>query len=183
MTDISSNAEEEGGSKTLLWNPSTKKEVQPKPKRKRQVAQMKSWAFSTNALTNQFLIFESPPLPNNVVNKEYQFIQQQIRQKIYGYKYQDIEKGIYSEGEFIRESQVVDLLKTSHTCYYCKEPVLLLYEYVRDSKQWTLERIDNKRGHNADNIVVACLGCNLRRKTMYHERFVFTKQLNIVKQG
>jgi hypothetical protein len=23
--------------------------------------------------------------------------------------------------------------------------------------------------------------CNLRRRTMYHERYVFTKQLNVVK--
>jgi hypothetical protein len=27
------------------------------------------------------------------------------------------------------------------------------------------------------------LTCNLRRRTMYHERYVFTKQLNVVKKG
>jgi hypothetical protein len=68
-------------------------------------------------------------------------------------------------------------------CYYCKESVVLLYEYVRDPKQWTLERIDNSRGHNKDNVEIACLQCNLRRRCMYHERYLFTKQMNIVKRG
>ena len=29
-------------------------------------------------------------------------------------------------------------------CYYCNNPVLVLYEYVREPRQWTVERIDNK---------------------------------------
>lgn len=49
-------------------------------------------------------------------------------------------------------------------------------------KQWTLDRIDNDIGHYSDNVVIACLSCNLHRKTMYHERFLFTKQLNIIKK-
>ena len=67
-------------------------------------------------------------------------------------------------------------------CYYCKENVNVLYEIVREPKQWTLERLDNSFGHNHDNVVIACLNCNVRRRTMYHERYVFTKQLNIVKK-
>jgi hypothetical protein len=59
----------------------------------------------------------------------------------------------------------------------------ILYEHVREPKQWSLERIDNDYGHNKNNVEIACLSCNLRRKTMYHERFIFTKQLNIVKNG
>ena len=57
----------------------------------------------------------------------------------------------------------------------------LLYRHVRESTQWTLERIDNDHGHNRNNVEIACLGCNLRRRCMYHERFVFTKQLQIRK--
>jgi hypothetical protein len=68
-------------------------------------------------------------------------------------------------------------------CYYCRKKVKILYEYVREEDQWTLERIDNKRGHNNDNVEIACLSCNLRRRTMYHERYVFTKQMNIIKTG
>ena len=78
---------------------------------------------------------------------------------------------------------VLDLMiQYENKCFYCKENVNVLYEYVREPKQWTLERLDNKFGHNTDNVVIACLSCNLRRKTMYHERFLFTKQLNIIKK-
>ena len=59
--------------------------------------------------------------------------------------------------------------------------VKILYKLVRESSQWSIERINNEFGHNKDNVTIACLDCNLKRKTMYHERFKFTKQLNIVK--
>ena len=61
--------------------------------------------------------------------------------------------------------------------------VEILYEKVREPKQWTLDRIDNRYGHNKENVLIACLDCNVRRKTMYHERYAFTKQLNIVKKN
>ena len=83
--------------------------------------------------------------------------------------------------EFIDFSFVIHQLQTSPYCYYCKEPVQLIYEFVREPKQWTLERIDNARGHNRDNVEIACLRCNLRRRMMHHERFIFTKQLLIKK--
>ena len=109
-------------------------------------------------------------------------IAQHIRTKICGYAAQDRFKNLFSEGEFVKFQDVLDLFKTSELkCYYCKEKTMALYEYVREPKQWTLERIDNNVGHNTDNVEIACLLCNLRRRTMYHERYVFTKQMNIVK--
>ena len=106
-----------------------------------------------------------------------------IRAKLSGYKSQDIKKGLYDEAKFISVDATLDLIEAcAAKCFYCLEPVVLLYEQVREPKQWTLDRIDNSFGHNADNVQVSCLSCNLRRKTMYHERYVFTKQLTIVKQ-
>jgi hypothetical protein len=58
----------------------------------------------------------------------------------------------------------------------------LLYEFVREEKQWTVDRIDNDLGHNNDNFVLACLKCNLKRRRQNMKDFLFTKQLNIVKQ-
>ena len=49
-------------------------------------------------------------------------------------------------------------------------------------KQWSLERIENQYGHNKENVEIACLSCNLGRRTMYHERYLFTKQLEIIKK-
>jgi hypothetical protein len=110
-------------------------------------------------------------------------MQQQIQKKIQGYRTQDIQKRLYDEEKFVCFTDVLKLMIGSHNaCYYCKNEVYVLYEIVREPKQWTLERLDNNFGHNTDNVVIACLSCNLSRKTMYHERFAFTKQLNIVKK-
>jgi hypothetical protein len=84
--------------------------------------------------------------------------------------------------KFVNLDFVIKLLcEKELKCFYCREPVYLFYNFVRENKQWTLERIDNSAGHNRDNVEVACLLCNLRRRTMYHERYVFTKQMNVVK--
>lgn len=109
-------------------------------------------------------------------------ILQQIRTKIGGYKQQDITKTLFSDSEFIDLEYVISLLcDCSLSCHYCRQPTVLLYDKVRDARQWTLDRIDNSRGHNRENVVIACLSCNLSRKTMYDGRFLFTKQLEIKK--
>jgi len=112
-------------------------------------------------------------------------LEQQVRAKIAGYKAQDCEKGLFLESGFVVLRDVFDLFRSSELkCYYCKEQVALLYEYVREPRQWTLERLDNSRGHNQDNVVLACLSCNLRRRCMNSEKYVRTKELaNIVKVG
>jgi RNase P subunit RPR2 len=109
--------------------------------------------------------------------------QQQIQQKINGYHTQDVEKKLLDPTEFIDMSTVMQLLKESNmSCMYCKEGVQVLYQLVREPRQWSLDRIDNAAGHNKNNVVIACLKCNLKRRCIYHEKFVFTKNLNIVKQ-
>ena len=111
-------------------------------------------------------------------------IKNQIKTKIQGYHQQDIKKKLYDETKFVSFQKVIELLYScKNTCYYCREPVLVLYEYVRDNKQWSIERRNNSYGHNHDNIEIACLGCNISRKTMNEERYLFTKQLNIIKQS
>lgn len=109
-------------------------------------------------------------------------LRRQVCAKISGYKSQDMKKGIYDDAKFVRFDNVVTLMaERKMSCFYCKKQALLFYEYSRDCDQWTLERIDNARGHNVDNVEIACLNCNLRRRTMYHERYVFTKQMGTVR--
>ena len=74
------------------------------------------------------------------------------------------------------------LIKSNLECHYCNKTTTIFYENVRDPQQWTLDRLDNSIGHSKDNVVICCLSCNLRRKTMSEERYLFTKQLNIKKQ-
>ena len=134
---------------------------------------------------------ERPSIPDtNIASTDVETIsrvrvlEQLIHSKWYGYRSQDIEKQILHPDKLVSERDIVNTLIDSRLlCFYCRKPVQLFYEFVRESNQWTLDRIDNTYGHNRDNVVVACLGCNLRRKTMYYERFVMTKQMTITKTG
>ena len=114
----------------------------------------------------------------------YIIIKKQLNTKLQGYRAQDHLKNMYVEGEFMDMENTLRLLKECELrCFYCKNPVKVLYKISREGCQWTLERIDNDYGHNKTNVVIACLDCNLRRRTMYHERFAFTKQLVITKNN
>jgi hypothetical protein len=111
-----------------------------------------------------------------------QEFRRQVCAKISGYKSQDMKKNLYDESKFVKFEDVLRLMANKKMmCFYCQKQALLFYEHVRDNYQWTLDRIDNKMGHNTDNVEIACLNCNLRRRTMYHERYVFTKQMCVVK--
>jgi len=111
-----------------------------------------------------------------------EIIHKEIKKKISSYRSQDKTKKLYNKEEFIDLETVIELLKTSTMCcYYCKCNVLILYENLREPRQWTLERLNNKYGHNKGNLEISCLKCNIDRKTMYHERFLFTKELKIIK--
>jgi hypothetical protein len=107
----------------------------------------------------------------------------QIEKKITSYKQQDIDKKILNNEKKINLTCIIDKLnETEIKCYYCKCEMLILYENVRDSKQWTVDRINNDIGHNIDNFVLACLSCNLKRRCKSADKFLFTKQLNIIKK-
>ncbi len=117
------------------------------------------------------------------VFKEYppefeRLIQIQIQQKIAGYRGQDIEKSLLDETKFVDYPFILELLYNCQLlCYYCRKPTQLIYSIVRDNKQWTLERLNNHYGHNKDNVVIACLHCNIHRKTACSESYVFSKRL------
>ena len=107
---------------------------------------------------------------------------QHIRHKLAGYKQQDVHKHHYCVDLFVTLDGVRDMLVESQCiCHYCSDPVLVLYEHVLEHKQWTLDRIDNQQGHNKDNVVIACLRCNLKRRCTNKEAFRFAKQLVVVK--
>ena len=73
------------------------------------------------------------------------------------------------------------LVLSKMKCYYCNENMLLVYENVREPKQ-TLDRIDNNKGHITENVVISCLDCNLKRRTMNDKKFKFSKQMKIIKK-
>jgi hypothetical protein len=109
-------------------------------------------------------------------------IEQQLNRKISGYKQQDLKKGVYDDQQFINIDSIVNKMReTELKCYYCKVEMMILYETVREAKQWTVDRVNNDIGHNMDNYHLACLSCNLKRRRTDDDKFLFTKQLSIVK--
>jgi hypothetical protein len=104
-----------------------------------------------------------------------------INTKRAGYKAQDLKHAIFSEPHFVTAAAIQDMLeKCGRTCTYCRRALLGDYK-ARDPAQWTLDRVDNRLGHNGDNVVISCLGCNLQRRSKPHRGFLFTKQLVVVK--
>lgn len=107
---------------------------------------------------------------------------QQINKKIYGYKQQDLIKKHYIESEFINIESVIDkMVSCELKCYYCKNEMNILYDISREVNQWSVDRINNDLGHNLDNYYLACLECNLKRRRRSDDKFLFTKQLKLVK--
>jgi RNase P subunit RPR2 len=113
---------------------------------------------------------------------ERKFFIKEIKAKLDGYSRQDVANGVLDLSAFISLDATIELLLVSKLrCAYCRECCELIYKDVMAPRQWTLDRVDNDRGHNDGNVVLACLACNLQRRTMDSERFKFGKQLRVVK--
>ena len=106
----------------------------------------------------------------------------ELHKKINSYKQQDIKKDKNLDGLISYEELLEKLVLSKLKCYYCRKDVLLLYENNREQKQWTLDRLDNSLGHTKDNVVVCCLKCNLERRCLNDEKFLFTKQMRLIKK-
>ena len=174
--------------KNIPKKTSDKTKIVPhKEKIKRVITNTNKWNFGEPELTPENQLQYIKQIHDNAITDNYKkhckMVLQQMNLKINGYKHQDQIKNRYSETEFIDIGSVLTSLKEcQNRCFYCKDSIQVLYEYVREPKQWSLERINNNLGHNKTNVVIACLNCNLHRRTMYHERYLFTKQLIITKE-
>lgn len=129
-------------------------------------------------------------MTNDILNNAYKFYDdvskiaiQEINKKITSYKQQDMLKKRYDEAKFLTfESVINKMVECCLKCRYCQNEMNVLYDVSREMKQWSVDRVDNDLGHNIDNYHLACLECNLKRRRRTDEKFLFTKQLNIIKQ-
>ena len=113
----------------------------------------------------------------------FSFAKKEMERKIKSYKNQDITKNKHDPEKLIKYEECLEKLFLSKLkCYYCKSECIFLYKNVRDSKQWTLDRLNNDIGHTNDNVVICCLECNLKRGRLNDEKFKFTKQMKIRKK-
>jgi hypothetical protein len=86
------------------------------------------------------------------------------REKFKGYIQQDKDKERYDEEEFITYMDLSGLMnEQSNKCIYCWKSL--------NNSDWSLDRIDNKLGHNMNNCVLSCIHCNTTRKTTPYNKF------------
>tara|TARA_X000000368_G_scaffold250514_1_gene197897 strand:+ start:5364 stop:5900 length:537 start_codon:yes stop_codon:yes gene_type:complete len=122
----------------------------------------------------------------NLINKLYleqpfpenKFLINELKSKISSYKQQDIKKTIHEKDNIISIDDVIEKLVSSKLkCYYCNKKIFIFFDKVRDSDQWTLDRLNNLDEHTSQNTIIACLKCNIERRRKNSEKFKFTKQL------
>jgi hypothetical protein len=158
------------------------------PPRKKVAAKSDEWVeissqYSTQE-TQQDLVAQLQPHHQDPATPAKQILLNHLKTKQSGYRQQDTLKGLYDPARFIQVPDIVALLVASNlSCFYCRKWATIFYQNVRDPRQWSLERLSNAEGHNRGNVVIACLECNMRRRTMYYERYVATKQLTVNKLG
>ena len=141
------------------------------------------WDFSDEIIGKQ------PQILNEIINNGSQhnyhdIFKKEILTKLGGYRQQDILKKVLNEEKIIVFEQIlVKLCECNMMCFYCNRNVKVLYKMVREKTQWSLDRINNDLGHNADNVVISCLECNLKRRRQSSDAFAFTKQLVLTRTG
>jgi hypothetical protein len=141
------------------------------------------WTFSEEHYKYENQLKMIQDISNNITNDVSKIAIQEINKKIYSYKQQDNLKKRYDEKNFLTfESVVNKMMECELKCRYCTKEMNVLYDISREMTQWSVDRIDNDLGHNISNFHLACLDCNLKRRRRTDEKFLFTKQLNIIKQ-
>lgn len=106
----------------------------------------------------------------------------ELKSKLSGYRQQDVKKKILDNEQFITFDETLEKLVISKLiCKYCSIKMQIFYQVSKEPKQWTLDRIDNSLGHNNDNVVICCLGCNLKRRRLDHDKFLFSQKMKLVK--
>jgi hypothetical protein len=150
--------------------------------------QSEKWSFSNE----NFEYLNQLKMVNNIFNNGFhhnndddvsKIAIQEINKKISGYKQQDRIKKRYDDQKFLTlESVIYKMVECELKCRYCLGEMDVIYDISRESRQWSVDRINNDLGHNITNFHLACLDCNLKRRRRTDEKFLFTKQLNIIKQ-
>ena len=107
-----------------------------------------------------------------------------VKKKISGYKSQDVKKGRLDKSKFISYEDTLEKLVVSKLqCHYCRDKILIMYTDKREKMQWTLDRLDNSLCHSKENTVICCLGCNLQKRCRDEKKFMFTKQMRLIKEN
>jgi hypothetical protein len=169
----------------IIEEPKNTKKINCEKEKKMRV-ETKTWGLNEEQLSHQAQLDILKIIFDELLEKDkyVSMITSHIKTKISNYRQQDVFKKKLDEKSLVKFEEVVDLLdKCNMKCVYCSQEVYILYERVREMKQWTLDRINNDIGHNSGNLLIACLECNLKRRRTNKDAFMFTKNMVIVKES
>jgi hypothetical protein len=186
VTNVNQVTESNETKKVIFTGTTTKyqmKKVYDKTdKDKKKKVETNTWDLNEQELSFQTQLEVLKDIHNISFNKLSSLIVAHIKTKLSSYKHQDNLKNLFLESEFVTFDYTIDLLITCELkCHYCSCEMYLLYEFVREMKQWSLDRIDNDIGHNKNNLVVSCLECNLKRRRTNKDAFYITQNLTITR--
>lgn len=167
-------------------------EIPMKKKEKKMRVQTHTWDIDDCELSHDTQInilnyissHMNEEISNNISNKYINVFINNLKNKMSGYKQQDILKKKLDLNNFTTFENIIFLLKESELkCCYCHKEIYILYKQVREMSQWTLDRIDNDIGHNIGNLVISCLKCNLKRRRINKNSFMITKNMTVNRQN
>jgi hypothetical protein len=201
MDDIIDIIDEPNDTKKIIFTgTSTKYHMNPNKKEKKKRVETNTWSINEIQLSFKTQTEILKKIHQNLLDDKkhrlviikgcdtinemyfYNLFVSHIKNKISSYKQQDILKSILNTNDFVNFEYVIQLLNDCELkCHYCSCEIFLLYEFVREMKQWSLDRINNDIGHNKNNLVIACLECNLKRRRTNKDSFMFTKNLKITR--
>ena len=201
MDDIIDIIDEPNDTKKIIFTgTSTKYHMNPNKKEKKKRVETNTWSINEIQLSFKTQTEILKKIYQNLLDDKkhrlviikgcdtinemyfYNLFVSHIKNKISSYKQQDILKSILNTNDFVNFEYVIQLLNDCELkCHYCSCEIFLLYEFVREMKQWSLDRINNDIGHNKNNLVIACLECNLKRRRTNKDSFMFTKNLKITR--
>ena len=87
----------------------------------------------------------------------------ELRGKRRGYQEQDKKRGWDPASVLVENAMAEKMLIQKQKCFHCGTRIHVLYRDRYDPLQWSIDRLDNDKGHTQDNVVVSCMRCNLRR--------------------
>ena len=172
--------------KTLYFEETQQQQPTHKVKEKKMRIQTHTWNIDDAELSHETQLTILNNLYSNSIKKcEYSSIFiNNLKHKLSSYKQQDILKRKLDATHFVSLENIIFLLYEANLmCCYCHNEVYILYKQVREMSQWTLDRIDNNLGHNVGNLVIACLSCNLKRRRINKNSFMFTKNMIITREN
>lgn len=109
----------------------------------------------------------------------------EIKKKINNYKSQDNKKFIDNSYNvnFISFNDIIEkLIASKLSCYYCNNKIFVVYKYIRDDYQWTLDRLNNNDIHSNNNTIISCYKCNIQRRTKNSDKFKLSKDILNIKK-